>query len=163
MRRDLFLGLFLAMSACALAAQQGIEPPVNISASFADAGLEATRAIRHCSGTMFLEGGEVVAPPETQKFVDKAEGAAKTDAERAVAAIIKALFIARLNTNMGRAVITMYGTSPGCTERLRRQADADEAIAASEMQQKHCRVAIKVILRRRAYTGMPAACENISN
>jgi len=22
---------------------------------------------------MFLEGGEVVAPPETQKFVDKAE------------------------------------------------------------------------------------------
>jgi len=43
---------------------------------------------------------------------------------------------------------------------LRRQADADEAIAASEMQQRHCRVAIKSFFVAGIYGNAPA-CENI--
>jgi hypothetical protein len=162
MRKDILLGVLLTVSVCALKAQQDTEGSGNLSVSFANSGLEATRAIRQCSSTMSLDGGGVIIPSATQKFIDRAEGAAKTDAEKAVVALLKALFQAKLNTNMSRAVITMTGISPACNERLKREADGDEAIAASEMQQRRCRVALRVILHRRSYAGTPRECENIA-
>ena len=111
---------------------------------------------------MSLDGGRVVVPPETQVFIDGAENAAKTDVEKAVVALLKALFQAKLNTNMGRAIYTMGGISPACNERLKREADADEAISASETQQRGCRVALRIIPHRRSYTVTPKECEDIA-
>ena len=163
MRKDILLGVFLTMSVCSAPtrAQQLAEPSVNISPGFAGAGLDATRAIRQCRGTMFLTEGGVAVPPNTQRVIDLAEKAAKTDADRAVVDTLKALLQARMNTNMGRAIASMYGSSTDCHDRFVRQLDTDEAIAESELQQRQCRSAIRFILRRRVYLGMPAQCRNI--
>jgi hypothetical protein len=161
MRKDILLGVFLTLTICPLVAQQESEPTVNLSLGFANAALDATKAIRQCRGTMFLSEGGVAVPPDTQKTIDRAENAAKNEPERAVVDVLKSLFQARLNTNMGRAVASMYGTSTDCREQLTRQTDVEHAISASEMEQRRCRVALRFVLRRRLYLGTPDECRNL--
>jgi hypothetical protein len=162
MRKHILLGVLLTISFCALKAQQKRETTVNLSVSFANAGLETTKAIRQCHDSMFLNESGIVLPAETQRTIDRAENKAKTDAERGVVIVLKALFQAKLNTNMSRSIITMSGFSRDCHERLAREADADEAIAASEEEQRRCRVALGFILHRRSYLGTPTECKSIA-
>ena len=158
MRKDILLGVFLTITVPFVHAQQETEPSINLSVGFASAGLEANKAIRQCHGTMFLAEGGVAVPPDTQKTIDVAENAAKSESEKAVVEILKGLFQARLNTNMSRSIITMSGFSTDCRDRLAREVDADRVIAESESQQRRCRVALRFVLRRRIFLGTPPEC-----
>ncbi len=55
----------------------------------------------------------------------------------------------------------MYGSSTDCRDQLTRQAEVDQAVSASESEQRQCRVALRFILRRRLFLGTPAECRNI--
>jgi hypothetical protein len=162
MRRDILLGVLLTISVCTLKAQRKTEPKINLSVSFANAGLEATEAIRQCHGSMFFNESGIAVPAETQRSIDRAEKGAKTNAEKEVVIVLKALFQAKLNTNMSRSMITMFGFPTYCHERMAREADAYEAIAASEEDQRRCRVALRFILHRRSYVGPPTECKSIA-
>jgi len=162
MCKEVLLGMLLTVSRCSLQAQQANEPSANLSADFAKAGLQAVKAIQRCTGTMFLDENRLVVPRETRKSVDSAGAAARTDTEKALVGVLNDLFLARLNTNMSRATIMMNGFSPESRERLKKEADADDAITASESKQRRCAAALIQIFQTRSYAAPPKDCKNVA-
>lgn len=109
---------------------------------------------------MFLTETGIAVPAGPQKAIHKAEDAAKTEAEREVVILLKDLLQAKLNTNMSRSMITMFG-SPTCTHECMAR-EAEEAIAASEKVQQSCRIALTLVLHRRVYSVLPQECKSIA-
>jgi hypothetical protein len=137
-------------------------PAVNLSENFVMAAREALKAIQHCTGTMFLDQSGVVLPPETQRFIDNANAVAASEGEEAVVEILKNLFVAKLNTNMTRAVIMQGAYSPESKERMKAQIDADEIIKASESKQRRCGAALNLALNCRTFAERPRDCLNVA-
>jgi hypothetical protein len=162
MCEHILLGILIAVSVCDLKAQQDTGASSHLSAAFAQRALVANKAILQCTDTMFLEDGRVAVPADTQGLIDGAEDAAKADAERALVTVLKDLFLAKLNTNMSRAMILLTGSPFESNALGTPRQDVYETIKAAEEKQRHCRVALGIALHSRKYTGTLSECRDVA-
>ena len=153
MLSEQFLHLF---SAIAASSKQ------SLSDDFAKAGLRALKAIEGTLGTLSFDNGSIAVPRQTQELIDNADAEARTEGEKAVVAALNKFFVGKLGNNLERQVLKP--ASYNAESELRAQTELENNPKNVEMNLKEaaCSHALDDVLRTRHFSGMPAACAEVT-